>query len=140
MTGQKSFSKAHNGLEYAEPGAIRALQGLSEDNLGISTFSHTRIEKGYAPLLYHVGCSRNEASRNQEDLYQKGSCRSEGRLAVYFSLVSPLSLDQNPDSKYKPVFQQTKRPFFGGSIFAVNPIFHGSHAEHYVNVPTARIT
>ena len=61
---------------------------------------------------------------------------------AYFSLHVHLSFVGGSTAEDDPrVFQQTKRPFFGGgSSCAVNPIFHGSHAEHCVNVPTARIT
>ena len=57
MPGQKLNRKTHHSGYHEERMFIRALEG---NNLDVSTFSHTKKEKNYAPFLYHVGISRNE--------------------------------------------------------------------------------
>ena len=87
---------------------VRAPQGHAGNNLDMSTFSHTKIEKGCTSFLYHFGLSRNEDSVKSGGLVQGGAGQNEGRKAVYFSLFSPL--DQHPDRKHKPYVHLKNHP------------------------------
>ena len=101
MTGQPSYQQMHNNFRREEPMCIRAPKGHSvKKNLDISTCSHKKVEKGYAPFLNHIGFSRSEDSEKSGGLVPGGVGTSKGRKALYFSLVLPL--DPCPDPKYKP--------------------------------------
>ena len=62
MTGQPFYQQMHNKFRREEPTCIRAPTGLSGKNLDLSTCSHKKIEKGYAPFLSYIGFSRSEDS------------------------------------------------------------------------------
>ena len=55
MTGQKLFRMIQEHACHEEPVDIGALHGHSGNNQDISAFSHTKVEKDYAPYLYHIG-------------------------------------------------------------------------------------
>ena len=55
MTGQQDLQYIHTSFQREEPMYIRALHGLSGENLDFSTLSHKQIEKGHSSLLYHIG-------------------------------------------------------------------------------------
>ena len=78
MEGQQLYQKIHNSVCPEEPLFTRALQGHSGKNLDMSTLTLEKIEKNYAPFLYHVGLSRNEdAIFKLEDLSQDVLERTE---------------------------------------------------------------
>ena len=100
MTGQPFYQQMHNQFRREEPMCIRAPKGLSGKNLDLSTCSHKKIEKGYAPFLSYIGFSRSEDSIKSGGLVPGCFGTSKGRKALYFSLVLPLDPCSHP--KYKP--------------------------------------
>ena len=62
MTGQQLYQRIHTDFRREEPIFLKALLGHSSKNLDTSTFSHRKIVKGYASLLYRIGFSRQEDS------------------------------------------------------------------------------
>ena len=102
MTGRQLDQEMHTNFQREEPMHIRALQGHSGENLDVSTLSREKIDRGYASLLHHIGFSRRQDSITFGGRVPGGFGPSKGRKAVYFSLVSPL--DPNPDPQYKPYF------------------------------------
>ena len=88
-TGQQLCQKIHNSVCREEPMFIGALQGHSGKNLDMSTFSRKKIEKRFAPFLYHIGFSRSEDSITSGELVLGSLGTSQGRKAVHFSLASP---------------------------------------------------
>ena len=72
MTSHQLYQKIQTNFRQDEPVYIRALQSHSGKNLDISMLSHKKIEKGYEPLLYHIGFSKHEDSIKTERLVQGG--------------------------------------------------------------------
>ena len=64
MTSQKLSWNIDEHVYHDELIFFRAPQDHSGGNLDTSTFSHTQIEKGYAPFLYRIGFSGHEDSIN----------------------------------------------------------------------------
>ena len=107
MEGQQLYQKIHNSVCTEEPMFINALQGHSGKNLDFSTFfSETDRERGYAPLLYHMGFSRKEDTLNSGGIAPGGFGTNKGRTAVYFTLVAPLGW--HPDPNFKPYLHLSK--------------------------------
>ena len=87
MIGQPLYSELHYFRSDEDPACVRALQGHSEVNSDITQLSHHKIEKEYAKFLCHLGSSRNEGSLKFGGLVTGGFGRSEGLVAVYFTLA-----------------------------------------------------
>ena len=62
-------------------------------------FLQEMIEQGHAPILYHIGFSRNDDSIKSRGLVSSAIGESKGRKVVYFSHCFA-----TPDPKCKPYF------------------------------------
>ena len=55
MTGQQLYQKILQFFSTRRTIVHQSLQGHPGENLDIPTFSRTKIKKGYASLLHHIG-------------------------------------------------------------------------------------
>ena len=95
---------------------IRALQGHTGKNLDISTFFSQKDSEGTRAI--QVSYCFLKIRRFQNNLQKPvpgGFGTSNGRNAVYFSLVSPLDPDTDP--RYKPYFHLKNRH---GRLFVID--------------------
>ena len=91
MTGQPLCQRIHNCVVPRRTSCISELHKVMQARFfDIWTFSHTKIQKGYAQCLYHIGFSRNEDSKTSGGFVPGDFGTSSGRKAVHNSFVSPL--------------------------------------------------